>query len=437
MGLCILRVRPDGVLLRKTALSLLFCPSKNNKNKMKYYYNQKSPIKKFLAVLMIFMVGWTGAFFYYDVGEIIDIPDYEYSEPEDVTEEVSLELFWDVWEILDESYIDVTLLNDQEMLYGAVDGMVDALGDPYTDFMTPEETADFLENMGGELEGIGAELTVEDGQLVIISPIKGAPAEEFLLPGDVIYLIDGEYASDMTILEAVMNIRGEPGTTVELTIMREGEEDYLVFEIERDTVEIDSVEWEFAGENSDIAYISIYQFGDKTSDEFQEAVNEVLLHDVSGIIVDMRNNGGGYLETSVDVLSEFLDGKEKAVTVKMRDESENELHYTSGSSKLIDIPLVVLVNEGSASASEIVAGAIQDYEVGVIIGEQTFGKGSVQVIEELSDGASLRITIAKWYTPAGRSIDDTGVTPDILVMPDYETDEDEQLDEAISYLESL
>ncbi len=404
---------------------------------MKYYYNRKNPLKTFLSMVVLFMIGWTGAYFYYDV-EGIDWIEQVTEDEEEVIEdeEIDLELFWDTWELLDEYYIDETLLNDEEMLWSAVDGMVSAIGDPYTDFMDPDETLEFMENMGGELEGVGAELTVEDGELVIITPIKGAPAEEFLLPGDIVYLIDGEIASEMTIMDAVMAIRGEKGTIVELTIIREGEEDYLVFEIERDTVQIDSVDWEFVGENSDIAYVSIYQFGDDTINEFHEAVNEILLNDVKGVILDVRNNGGGYLDTSVDVLSDFIEGTEKAVVVKMKDEENNEIHYTSGKSALEGLPLVVLANSGSASAAEIVAGAIQDYELGIVIGEQTFGKGSVQIVEELSDGSSLRLTVAKWYTPAGRSIDDTGITPDILVSQDYETEEDEQFEEALLYLES-
>lgn len=402
---------------------------------MKYYYNKKSLVSRFLSVLIILMAGWTGAYFYYDVAEDNTFQNYEADEAETTDEQMNIDLFWDVWAMLDDSYIDVTVLNDEDMIYGAIDGMVDALGDPYTDFMTPEETADFMENMGGELEGIGAELTVEDGRLIVISPIKGAPADEYLLPGDTIYLIDGEHASDMTVLEAVMKIRGEAGTSVELTIIRDGEDDYLVYNIVRAKVEVSSVDFELVGENSDIAHINIYQFGDNTANEFQKAVNEALLNDVSGIILDIRNNGGGYLETAVDMLSEIIDGQEKAVTVKMRDESLDEAHYTSGSAKLSGIPLVVLVNDGSASASEIVAGAIQDYQSGIIMGEQTFGKGSVQIIDDLPGGASLKMTIAKWYTPAGRSIDDTGITPDILVEPDYDTEGDEQLDAAVSYLE--
>lgn len=404
---------------------------------MNYYYKKKSRFKAFIWLLVIFMIGWSAAYFYYDVDETfsdsdshtIDFLNSENSEPAD------LELFWDVWAMLDETYVDVTLLDDEEMVYGAIEGMVEALGDSYTAFMDPEETSQFHSNLDGELEGIGAELTVEDGELVIIAPIKDTPAEEAgLLPGDIIYLIDGERANEMTIWDAVMAIRGEKGTTVELAIAREGEDDFLVFEIVRAKVEIESVEWELIG---DIAHISINQFADNTTDEFNEAVSEVLLYDVSGVVLDVRNNGGGYLDTAVDVLSDFLDGKDYAVIVKMREDEDNEIHYTSGSSRLVGLPLVVLVNTGSASASEIVAGSIQDHEVGIVIGDETFGKGSVQKLESLSDGSSLRLTIAKWYTPENRSIDDVGILPDILLEDDLETEADEQLDEAVSYLEGL
>ncbi|KKT02075.1 MAG: carboxyl-terminal protease, carboxyl-terminal processing protease [Candidatus Peregrinibacteria bacterium GW2011_GWF2_43_17] len=395
-------------------------------------YKRISLVKISAWVAVFFMTGWVASYFYYNPAEeeSLDVDTIEEITP------VEMDLFWDVWEYLDGNFIDANMLNDQEMLYGAIDGMISALDDPYTDFMDPDETKEFQENMEGELEGIGAELTVEDGELVVVTPFKGSPAEsEGILPGDTIYLIDGNVASEMTIMDAIMAIRGAKGTVVVLTILREGVEGPLIFEIERDTVKVDSVEWELMGENNDIAYISLSQFVDDTTDDFIKAVNEILLSDVKGIILDMRNNGGGYLDTSVDVLSEFIDGGQKAVTVKMRDEANNEIRYTSGDSKLSGIPLVVLVNSGSASASEIVAGAIQDYQAGIIMGEQTYGKGSVQTVEALPDGSSLRVTIAKWYTPSDRSIDDTGITPDIEIVDDYETEEDEALNEAVEYLE--
>lgn len=402
---------------------------------MKYYYRKRHPLKALIWIMVIFMGGWTTAFYYYGINEIVFV---EEEAPVAEDEEIDLELFWDVLEVLDESYVDVTLLNDEEMIYGAVEGLVEAIGDSYTVFMTPEETSEFQESLEGELEGIGAELTVEDGELVVISPIKNSPAEAAgLLPGDIIYSVDGERTNEMTVWEAIMAIRGEKGTIVELGIDREGEDDLLMMEIVRDRVEIDSINWEIVSDDEDIAYINIYQFADDTTDEFQEAVNDILLHDISGIILDVRNNGGGYLETAVDVLSEFIDGIENAVIVKMREEEDNEIHYTSGSSRLAGIPVVVLVNSGSASASEIVAGTIQDYELGIVMGEQTFGKGSVQSIESFNDGSSLRLTVAKWYTPENRSIDDTGILPDIIVEVDYETEEDEQFEEAVLYLGSL
>lgn len=380
------------------------------------------------------MLGCLTSYFYYDIG---DFKTEVVASDETDSGEIDLGLFWDIKDLLDENYVDLNKISSEEMLYGAISGMVDSIDDPYTVFMTPEETVEFQENISGELEGIGAELTIENGELVIVTPFKGSPAEtNGLLPGDIVYLIDGERANEMSVFDAIMAIRGEAGTIVSLTIVREGESQPLIFNIERAQVEIESVKWEIlegAG-SEDFGYISIYQFGDKTEDEFQEAVNEIVLANVDGIILDMRNNGGGYLDTAVTVVSEFVTGQNKAVTVKMRDSSKNEIYYTAGDASLAGIPLVVLVNSGSASAAEIVAGAIQDYETGIVIGEQTFGKGSVQTVEPLSDGSSLRMTVAKWHTPNDRSIDDVGITPDISMLDDEATEADEQLDEAVRYL---
>ena len=402
---------------------------------MKYYYKKKSSMKVLLWAAVLFMIGWTGAYFYYDVDESLTGQYFDYSDA-DETDPLDMELFWDVWEVLDDEYVDVLLLDDESMTYGAIEGMVDGIEDPYTLFMSPEFAEDFMDSLEGELEGIGAELTVKDSELVVITPIKDTPAEAAgLLSGDIIYYIDGERANEMTVYDAIMAIRGEAGTFVELTIMRDGEDDLIILEIERARFDVPSVEWEYVGENADIAHINLYQFTEHTLDEFNEAISDILVHDVTGVILDVRSNSGGYLETSVEVLSEFISEKERAVTVKMRNDEDNEIHYTSGDGHLAGLPLVVLVNGGSASASEIVAGAVQDYEIGILIGEQTFGKGSVQRVQDFSDGSSLRLTVAKWYTPDGRSIDDAGITPDIEIEDDSETEEDEQLDEAVSYLE--
>lgn len=354
---------------------------------------------------------------------------------------INMDLFWETFGLLDSGYVDVFTLDSEEQLYGAIKGMVNALDDPFTVFMDPGETQDFQDSLEGTLQGIGAELTVRDDNLTVIAPLKSSPAEKAgLKPGDIIYMIDGDLVADMTLFESIMNIRGEEGTTVMLTVVRDGSAEPLQLEIERAKIEIPSVEVEYYGDNSEIAYISIYQFTDNTEVEFDEIVQELLLEDVEGLILDVRYNGGGYLDVAVDILSDFLDGKQKAVITKHRHEADNEIFYTNESSRLSIVPLVVLVNEGSASASEILAGAIQDYERGLVMGDPTFGKGSVQVVEGLEDGSSLRYTIAKWYTPNDRSIDDVGIVPDTFIPltdEDIENEIDTQLNAAIEYLQGL
>jgi carboxyl-terminal processing protease len=354
---------------------------------------------------------------------------------------LSMDLFWETYDLLEDGYVDILALDEEEQMYGAIQGMVNALDDPFTVFMTPSETQDFRDSLEGEYVGIGAELTVRNGSLVVIAPVKGAPAEAAgLLPGDVVYKINDELVGEMTLFKAISEIRGEEGTSVTLTVTREDEDDPVELEIERTKVELASVELEYYGEEENLAYINVSQFIEDTETEFDEIVQELLLHELNGIILDLRYNGGGYLDVSVELLSDFIEGKQKAVITKMRDEADNEIFYTNASSRLSDTPMVVLVNEGSASASEILAGAIQDYERGIVMGEKTFGKGSVQIVDVLEDGSSLRYTVAKWYTPNDRSIDDVGIDPDVIVeltKEDREADEDPQLDEAIYYLEGL
>lgn len=379
------------------------------------------------------VIGWQGSKI---TNGKLSIPNTNTQE-----EKADISLFWSVWEALNQSYIDSSRLNSQNQVYGAISGMVSALGDPYTVFMTPTETNAFHKSLEGALEGIGAELTVKEERLTVVSPLKGSPAEKAgLEPGDFVYMVDGKTTSDMTLFEAITTIRGEKGTTVELTIIRAGVNEPIILKITRDTVNVPSLESEFVEhDGKNIQIISIYQFGDNTLEAFSEAVRNALLERPDGIILDMRENGGGYLDVSVNVLSEFLSEEEKAVIVKKKN-SGNEVLYTSGNGKLADIKMVVLVDEGSASASEIVAGALQDYKRAVLIGEKTFGKGSVQELSTLEDGSSLRMTIAKWYTPNDRSIDETGIEPDIKIEADSSeigTENDSQMQEALNYLSKL
>lgn len=371
----------------------------------------------------------------------------EESEEIESNETINMDLFWNVWDTVESKYVDIDAVSDQDQMYGAISGMVNALGDPYSVFMNPEETAQFQSSLDGELQGIGAELTVEEGRLTIVSPLKDSPAEEIgLLPGDHIYMVYDPDAqewvatSELTLWEAIMMIRGEPETEVSLRIIREGSEEPVEYTIVRKLIDVPSVELTFVEEEGlNIAHLSIYQFGDDTYTEFEEAVREVLLQDTAGMVLDLRMNGGGYLDVSVEILSEFLAEVETGVIVKRRN-AEDENVQTTGSGQLSDLPLVVLIDEGSASASEILAGALQDYKRATLMGEQSFGKGSVQELNDLGDGSSLRLTIAKWYTPSDRSINDTGITPDITVSmepTEIDTENDVQLEAAIDYLLNL
>ncbi|MBT4384819.1 S41 family peptidase [Candidatus Peregrinibacteria bacterium] len=354
------------------------------------------------------------------------------------SEDLNLEIFWDVYSELQNEYIDLEGLAEEDLTYGAVRGLVDALDDPYSVFMTPDETEQFQSSLTGELEGIGAELTTKDDRLVIVSPLKDSPASKAgVLPGDHIFLIDDEPTIDMTLWEAIMLIRGERGTEVTLTMLREGEDEPVVISIVRQKIDIPSLEWSFEEQDGKtIAVFSLYQFSDDTINELRQAINEAILNNIDGLVLDMRLNGGGFLDVSVDLISEFFDDEVKAVIVKRRNE-ENEILYTSGHGKLSEVPMVVLISGASASASEIVAGALQDHERATVMGTQSFGKGSVQELNDLSDGSSLKLTIAKWYTPADISINDVGVTPDqvIEMLPaEIEGENDIQMDAAIKIL---
>ncbi len=344
---------------------------------------------------------------------------------------VDMQLFWDAWNLLGGRYVDTHLLDPQQMVYGAVHGMVEALGDPYTSFMTPKENKEFQDTLEGTLEGIGAELTLKNGLLTVISPLKGSPAKKAgLQPEDVILKINGVSTEDTTLENAVIKIRGQRGTRVKLTVLHEGDESPVELSIVRETINIASVDWKM---QDGIAVISINQFGNGTTKEFSQTINEVLNRKPRGVVLDLRYNGGGYLDGAVDIVSEFLD-KGKVVTVKRRNPEDDEVIYVSGRARLTLLPMAVLINKGSASASEIVAGALQDAKRAVIVGEQSFGKGTVQEVESLAGGSSLRLTVAKWYTPLERNIGDQGITPDVAVertTEDYQANRDPQLKAAL------
>ncbi len=394
----------------------------------------------FLVAAISFVLGWQAVSQGFLGGASVDI-ERDRNIENDVSSsdiDIDLELYWTVLDQLDNYYVDEAALDEQNMLYGSIKGLVNSLEDPYTVFMTPEESENFNTSLEGTLEGIGAELTVEGYSLVVVSPLRDSPAERAgLLPGDIIFMIEGELASEMTLFDAIMSIRGEKGTTVILTILRENLKDPFDVSIVRDTIDIESVTVEKLDGN--IVYLSVNQFNDKTNENFGKAVSEMILDEPDGLIVDLRFNGGGYLDIAIELLSYLLPADTEAVVVKQRGEEDNTM-FTDGNPKILNVPLVVLINAGSASASEIVAGAIQDHERGVVMGTQSFGKGTVQEVDSFPDGSSIRMTIAKWFTPDGRNIDDVGLIPDIIVEitdEDIENEYDSQKEEAAAYLLNL
>lgn len=389
-----------------------------------------------ILVLFVFTLGWhVGA---NQIRQSEGVYLNENYIPRKISKEkVDMQLFWDVWSLLASKYVDPQDLDFKEMIYGAIRGMVFSLKDPYTTFLTPKENQDFQNGLEGTLEGIGAELTLRNDLITIVSPLKNSPAKRAgIQPEDIILKIDGVDVDKYSFEQAVMKIRGPKGTKVTLTIGRKGDDEPIEITIIREKININSVEWEM---REDIAIIELNQFGVKTKEEFTKAISEILRERPKGIVLDLRFNGGGFLDGAVDIVSEFIN-KGKIVSVKKRNPEEDEVIYVNGKARIVHIPLVVLINKGSASASEIVAGAIRDHERGIIIGETSFGKGTVQEVENLIDGSSLRVTVAKWYTPNNINISEVGIVPDIeieLTPEDRDAKLDPQLDAGIEYLKSL
>ncbi len=343
--------------------------------------------------------------------------------------------FWETWNIIHTQYVNQPV-DDVALMRGAIKGMLDTLEFGRNYYQTAEEYTEAQEILNGRnYTGIGAWVSTDKEYLTIISPIKGSPAEAAgLRPNDQIIAIDGEDMTGIDPETARQKVLGPAGTNVTLTILRAGQEPFDVT-ITRAQITVPLVEYEML--EGDIAYINLTTFGDSATTELRKALNELLAQNPKGLILDLRNNGGGYLEQAVSVASEFLPGKQVVVIEKYGDGGEDP-HSTSGRGLATDIPLVVLVNGGSASASEIVAGAIQDYGRALLVGETTFGKGSVQILTPLSDDQGVvGITIAAWLTPNGRTIEGTGLTPDVIVErtdEDFDAGRDPQLDKAIELL---
>ena len=348
---------------------------------------------------------------------------------------VDFALYWKVWDLLKEKYVDKNSLDAQKLLYGSIEGMLYATGDPYSSFFDPEQTRDFSQEMEGNFEGIGAELGIKDRILTIISPLEGSPAQKAgLRAGDKIIKIGDQISADISIDEAVDLIRGEKGTDIKLTVLHINAEESEEITITRDTIVVKSVELEFLEGN--IAHLEINKFADDTYKEFYAAKKEISNRSAEGIILDVRSNPGGYLDKTVDIASLMIP-KGKVVVIEEDNAGQKRNLYTSGGDGLSQIPTVILINEGSASASEILAGALRDNQGVKIIGMKSFGKGSVQELISLPENSSVKITVAKWMTPNGDYIMDKGIEPDIkveLTEDDYDNDRDPQLEKALEIL---
>lgn len=353
----------------------------------------------------------------------------------DAPTEVDYNLLWQAIKIVQDKYIDGGNVDPQKVLYGAIQGAVSAAGDEYTQFFDPETLAEFRTELQGSFSGIGAELGMKNDSLVIIAPLDDSPAQKAgILAQDYIVKINGEATDGMAVDEAVSKIRGEEGTQVTLTLFREGEPNTFDVTITRQKIEVKSVKLEYKEINGKrIALITLSRFGDDTKELFDAAIIDIQKNNPSGVIIDQRNNPGGYLDTSVELASEWLE-KGKLVVTEAHSEKNIVTYNSLGYNRLGDFKTIVLINGGSASAAEILAGALKDNGKATLIGEKSFGKGSVQELVPLGKDSAVKVTIAKWITPGGKNLNTGGLEPDIkveLTADDAKAQRDPQLDRAL------
>lgn len=359
-------------------------------------------------------------------------------------ENLDFSLFWKVWDTLTVSYFDKSKLNTRGMVYGAIKGMVAAIGDPYTAFLPPEENRVTEEDLGGSFEGVGIQIGFRGTQLSVLAPLPKSPAELVgVKAGDYIIGIKDEAKKldigtvGLNIEEAIQAIRGPAGSKVTLTLLRNGQEEPIVVDIVRKKIDVPSVTLSYVGDSQNVANLKLSKFGGETNGEWKKAISEIVAKSgVDGVILDLRNNPGGYLEGAVDIASEFLKSN-SLVVIEERANGQKKEYRVKRTGLLLETPIVVLTNRGSASASEILAGALRDTRGVKLVGETTFGKGTIQDPIQLEGGSGLHITIARWLTPSGFWVNDRGLEPDVKIEDDEKTEDDEQLQRAIEVLKSL
>lgn len=392
----------------------------------------QTAVKIFLTTMTALIIFGTGAGTGYAFRDLL----LNNTPSEDNAEEFSL--YWEVWNRVEEQFYG-DLPESPSPTYGAIRGALATLGDPYTVFIEPEPAAQEKAQLEGQFGGIGAYIQRDETGQAVLEPMPDRPAEQAgLRSGDILVAINGEPVNlDMTTEAIVGQIRGEVGTEVVLTVQREGEPAPLNLTITRAIIETPSAEWRILEQDPTIGYVRLTVFTERSNGEIIRAFEELSEQGATAFVFDLRGNGGGLLDAAIDIASQFL---RQGVVVREDRKNEGERIYDVRSGgTVLDQPMVVLVNGGTASASEIVAGALQDYDRAHLIGEKTFGKGSVQLIYELSDASRLHVTVAKWFTPNGNAIDGVGLTPNIEILPteaDIAAGRDAQLERAIEYLQN-
>ncbi|MBI2062388.1 MAG: S41 family peptidase [Candidatus Yanofskybacteria bacterium] len=367
-----------------------------------------------LTIIASLALGFAGGFLFIQLREkpeagLQQLINLESGKPENV----DFSLFWKVYSDLNAKYVDKGKIDPQKVLYGAINGLVNSVGDPYTVFFEPATSKKFQEEISGSFGGVGIEIGKRNNTLTVIAPIKDTPAfKAGIKAGDKILKIDAKSTANLSIEEAVNMIRGKKGTKVVLTIQNATTKD---IELIRDAIKIPTIDWKLVEQgNRKIAYLQIYSFNQTVDLEFKKASEEILKSGADRLIIDLRNNPGGLLDSAINLAGWFLDKNQVVVSEVFKDGTKNEFR-SDGNALLKKYPTIILMNGGSASASEILAGALHDNRGVKIVGEKSFGKGSVQELQKYGDGSSLKVTIAKWLTPAGISISEKGIEADIDV----------------------
>jgi len=389
-----------------------------------------------LALLLLGGSFFAGAYYSFTHrSEIEKVYVLTHKEPE-VATSVDFTPFWKVWNILNEKSPSSKNISDQEKVWGAVQGLASSMDDPYTVFFPPDESKAFEDSISGQFGGVGMEVGIKDKILTVIAPLKDTPAYKAgIKSGDKILKIDKKSSADLTIEKAIMLIRGEKGTTVTLTIFKEGEKDSRDVSIVRDTIEIPTLDSELRKEDG-VFVIKLYSFSANSAILFQTALQKFADSGSNKLILDLRGDPGGYLDSAVSMASWFLPGGKPILIEDYGDKEKEKIYRSRGYDVFAEgnLKMVILVDGGSASASEILAGALSEHGVAKLVGTQTYGKGSVQEVVPITDTTSLKVTIAKWYTPNGVSISEKGLTPDFIVkftQKDADAKKDPQMDKAL------